>query len=66
MCFSVTYALSDGSIHTSSVVADTIVQAAAIFSNYCLSMSLDEVDVFGVVPSCGAVDYPWLCDETDY
>lgn len=66
MCFSVTYALSDGSIHASSVVADTIVQAAAIFSNYCLSMSLDEVDVFGVVPSCGAVDYPWLCDETDY
>lgn len=66
MCFLVTYALSDGSIHTSSVVADTIVQTAAIFSNYCLSMSLDEVDVFGVVPSCGAVDYPWLCDETDY
>lgn len=66
MCFSVTYALNDGSIHTSSVVADTIVQAAAIFSNYCLSMSLDEVDVLGVVPSFGAVDYPWLCDETDY
>ena len=66
MCFSVTYSLNDGSIHTSSVVADTIVQAAAIFSNYCLSMSLDEVDVLGVVPSCGAVDYPWLCDETDY
>lgn len=66
MCFSVTYALNDGSIRTSSVVADTIVQAAAIFSNYCLSMSLDEVDVLGVVPSCGAVDYPWLCDETDY
>lgn len=66
MCFSVTYTLNDGSIHTSSVVADTIVQAAAIFSNYCLSMSLDEVDVLGVVPSCGAVDYPWLCDETDY
>lgn len=66
MCFSVTYVLNDGSIHTSSVVADTIVQAAAIFSNYCLSMSLDEVDVLGVVPSCGAVDYPWLCDETDY
>lgn len=66
MCFLVTYALNDGSIHTSSVVADTIVQAAAIFSNYCLSMSLDEVDVLGVVPSCGAVDYPWLCDETDY
>ena len=66
MCFSVTYALSDGSIHTSSVVADTIVQAAAIFSNYCSSTSLDEVDILGVVPSCGTVDYPWLCDETDY
>lgn len=66
MCFSVTYTLSDGSIHTSSVVADTIVQAAAIFLNYCSSMSLDEVDILGVVPSCGAVDYSWLCDETDY
>ena len=66
MCFSVTYALNDGYIHTSSVVADTIVQAAAIFSNYCSSMSLDEVDILGVVPSCGDVDYSWLCDETDY
>lgn len=66
MCFSVTYSLNDGSIHTSSVFADTFVQASAIFSNYCSSMSLDEVDILGVVPSCGAVDYSWLCDETDY
>lgn len=60
MCFSVTYALNDGSIHTSSVFADTFVQAAAIFSNYCSSTSLDEVDILGVVPSCGAVDYSWF------
>ena len=66
MCFSVTYALNDGSIHTSSVFADTVVQAAAFFSNYCSSMSLDEVDILGVVPSCGAFVYSWLCDETDY
>lgn len=31
MFFSVTYALHDGSIHTASVPADTIVQAAAHF-----------------------------------
>lgn len=66
MFFSVTYALHDGFIYTASVPADTIVQAAAIFSNYCISMGLDEVDILGVVPSCGAVDYPWLCDEMDY
>ena len=66
MCFSVTYALNDGSIHASSVFADTVVQGAVIFSNYCSSMSLDEVDILGVVPSCGDVDYSWLCDETDY
>lgn len=66
MCFSVAYALNDGFIHTSSVFADAVVQAAAIFSNYCSSMSLDEVDILGVVPSCVDFDYPWVCYETTY